>query len=99
MRRDLLAVISFLASRAPATFGIPLNPLDFCMSIVGTVCGSFSSWQMEPAQRLSDWREFPLYSLNALCLQYQVLPSKMKSVRDKAFISQADLRLPNMQIS
>lgn len=34
-------MISFLASRAAATFGIPLNPLDLHMSIVGAVCGSF----------------------------------------------------------
>lgn len=52
MRRNFLAAIPFLASKALATFCIPPNPTDSDASTTGAVCGSFSNQQME---QLSGW--------------------------------------------
>lgn len=52
MRRDFLAVIPFLASKALAPFCIPPNPPDSDASTTGAICGSFSNQQME---QLAGW--------------------------------------------
>lgn len=52
VRRNFLAVIPLLASKALATFCIPPNPPDSDASATGAICGSFSNQQME---QLAGW--------------------------------------------